>query len=95
MISNCSWPSCGVHYFSSSRHQLLIRRRKIKMEEQQQQQQFARVLLLRKEFGLDLSQKCPLVCKILVGGGWLEHRRVPAAAYALQEAALTELPFAS
>lgn len=64
MISNCSWPSCGVDYFSNQ-YWLLIRGPKIKMKEQQ----FVRVLLLRKESGLDLRQIYPLVCKVLVGRG--------------------------
>jgi len=67
MISNCSWPSCRVRYSSSSRHRLLIRRCKIKLEEQQ----CARVLLLRKESGLGLSRKYPLVCKFWWGGDGL------------------------
>lgn len=42
-----------------------------------------RELLLRQESGRDLHHKYPLVCKVLVGRGWFNHCRIPAAVYTL------------
>lgn len=81
MVSNCPWPSFGVHYFSFSQHQLLIKGHQMKMEEQQ----FAGVLLLVKESGLGLCQQCSLVCRVLVGRGWWKRCWVPVSAHTLSE----------